>query len=117
KVPSADTILRCLKELKTEKKTYLSEHGVSNEFNMHMLLNRLNIEILKHVHLLETTKRYDFDYDNQILPTEKYDAKRTYKHVDGYFPGIATINGMPVYIENRNGNSNVKYRQEETLER
>ena len=23
---------------------------------------------------------------------------------------------MPVYIENRNGNSNVKYRQEETLE-
>jgi len=117
KVPSADTILRCQKELKTEKDVYLSENGVINEFNTNIPLNRLNIGILKHIHLLESEMRYDFDYDNQLLPTEKYDAKRSYKHFDGYFPGIATIKGMPVYIENHNGNSNVKYRQEETLQR
>lgn len=35
----------------------------------------------------------------------------------GYFPGIASINNYPVYIENRNGNSNVKYKQAETLKR
>ena len=80
------------------------------------MLNRLNIGIMKQLHLLEAGIGYDFDFDNQLLPTEKYDAKRSYKHVDGYFPGIATINGMPIYVENRNGNSNVKFRQEETLE-
>jgi hypothetical protein len=35
----------------------------------------------------------------------------------GYFPGVGSIDGHPVYIENRNGNSNVKYKQEETLQR
>ena len=35
----------------------------------------------------------------------------------GYFPGIASINNYPVYIENRNGNSNLKYKQAETLKR
>jgi hypothetical protein len=33
----------------------------------------------------------DFDYDNQIIECEKYDAKRTYKHNTGYFPGVVTI--------------------------
>jgi len=33
------------------------------------------------------------------------------------FPGIASIGNFPVYIENRNGNSNVKYKQDETLKR
>jgi hypothetical protein len=36
---------------------------------------------------------------------------------NGYFPGIATIGKNIVYLENRNGNSNVKFKQEETLER
>jgi len=35
----------------------------------------------------------------------------------GYFPGIASINNYPVYIENCNGNSNIKYKQAETLKR
>lgn len=116
KVPGADTILRCQKELKTEKEIDTNEKGVVNEVNKNIALNKLNIGILKHLHLLKEGIGYDFDYDNQLLPTGKYDARRSYKHVDGYFPGIATIEGMPVYIENRNGNSNVKYRQEETLE-
>ena len=34
----------------------------------------------------------------------------------GYFPGIATIGKNIVYFENRNGNSNVKYKQSDTLE-
>jgi hypothetical protein len=59
----------------------------------------------------------DFIYDNQIIEHEKYDAKRTYKHTTGYFPGVATINDKIVYIENRDGNANVKILQHETLER
>jgi len=60
---------------------------------------------------------YIFDYDNQFIPTDKHDSKRSYKHANGYFPGIASIDNLPVYIENRNGNSNVKYKQDETLKR
>ena len=29
--------------------------------------------------------------DNQIIVHEKYDAKRTYKKITGYFPGIAML--------------------------
>src|SRR5699024_4708841 len=57
------------------------------------------------------------DYDNQFIATDKFDAKRSYKKEDGYFPGIASIDNYPVYIENRNGNSQVKYKQAETLKR
>jgi len=54
---------------------------------------------------------------NQFIPTDKYDSKRSYKHADGYYPGTASIGNYPVYIENRNGNSNVKYQQEQALQR
>lgn len=33
----------------------------------------------------------------------------------GYFPGVSTIEKHIVHIENRNGNTNVKYKQSETL--
>jgi hypothetical protein len=60
---------------------------------------------------------YDFDYDNQIIATEKYDTKLTYKHIKGYCPGVATIGNKIVYIENRDGNANVKFEQASTLHR
>ena len=44
-------------------------------------------------------------------------CKNTYKKNKGYFPGIATIGNKIVGIENRDGNANVKFKQEETLER
>ena len=48
---------------------------------------------------------------------EKYDAKRTYKKFLGYGPGIAVIDDMIVGIENRDGNTNVRFNQKDTLER
>ncbi|OQX96700.1 MAG: hypothetical protein B6I20_14145 [Bacteroidetes bacterium 4572_117] len=52
-----------------------------------------------------------------MLKTEKYDTKNTYKKAKGYFPGMATISGHPVYFENRDGNMNVKTGQAGLLER
>jgi hypothetical protein len=66
---------------------------------------------------LKEGELYDFDYDNQIIEHEKYDAKRTYKHNTGYFPGVATIGDKIVYVENRDGNANVKTAQADTLDR
>ncbi len=47
---------------------------------------------------------------------QKYDAKPTYKKFLGYSPGVAVINDMIVGIENRDGNTNVRFNQK-TLER
>ena len=80
-------------------------------------MNDLNIKSLLLTKQLKKGEMYDFYYDNQIIEHEKYDAKRTYKHTTGYFPVVATINDKIVYIENRDGNANVKISQDETLER
>lgn len=79
-------------------------------------MNDLNIKSLLLTKQLKKGELYDFDYDNQIIACEKYDAKRTYKKTKGYFPGIATIGDKIVYIENRDGNANVKTAQDQTLE-
>jgi hypothetical protein len=116
-VPSADTLLRGIKELALENTEVVSESGKSYQFNVHEKLNNMNIKLLKRTRQLEEGKEYDFDYDNQIIQHEKYDAKRTYKKTTGYFPGVATIGDKIVYIENRDGNANVKTSQSETLRR
>ena len=77
----------------------------------------MNIKSLLLTKQLKKDSYYDFDYDNQIIATEKYDTKHTYKHTKGYFPGVATIGNKIVYIENRDGNANVKLEQASTLSR
>jgi len=117
-VCSADTLLRMQKELTTEKETFLSESGIEHDFNINMDMNQLMVKLLIKTKQLSTGNNgYILDYDNQFIATGKYDSKRSYKKADGYFPGIASIGNFPVYIENRNGNSHVKYKQDETLKR
>lgn len=117
KTPSADTVLRSLKELTCENSAFTSKSAISYDFNINLQLNRLNIKSLLLTKQLSSGNSYDFDYDNQILANNKYDAKRTYKKNKGYFPGIATIDDKVVYVENRDGNANVKFEQAETLTR
>ena len=64
---------------------------------------------------LKSGQEYDFDFDHQFIETEKYDAKPTYKKFLGYSPGVAVINDMIVGIQNRDGNTNVRFNQKETL--
>ena len=116
-VPSADTILRSFKELTTENTIYTSDSGLSYNFNINNKLNKLNIKSLKLTGQLKAGECYNFDYDNQINANNKWDAKKTYKKNKGYFPGIATIGNNIVGVENRDGNANVKFKQEDTLKR
>ena len=117
-VPSADTMLKGLKDL-AEKNTEVTvpSSGKVYQFNLNEKMNKLNIRSLLLTGQLEKGGCYDFDYDNQIISHEKYDAKKTYKQTTGYFPGVATIGDKIVYIENRDGNANVKTGQAKTLER
>lgn len=117
RVPSADTLLRGIKELARENTSVCSSSGKIYTFSINERMNDLNIKSLLLTKQLKQGESYDFDYDNQILAHDKYDAKRTYKHTTGYCPGVATIGDKIVYIENRDGNANVKTAQEETLAR
>jgi hypothetical protein len=115
-VPSPDTIGRGLKELTTANTVFVSDSNISYNFNINKNLNLLNIKSLLLTKQLEANKSYDFDYDNQITANKKYDAKRTYKQNKGYFPGVATIGNNIVYVKNRDGNANVKFKQAQTLQ-
>lgn len=116
KVPSADTLLRGIKELAVPNTKVVSTSGNVYNFNINDKLNDLNIKSLLLTKQLSKGKYYDFDYDNQIIPCEKYDTKTTYKKVKGYFHGVASIGDKIVYIENRDGNANVKTAQAQTLQ-
>ncbi len=90
KVCSADTLLRMQKELATEKEICVSKANITHEFNINSKLNKLLVRLLLQTSQLKPTeKKYVFDYDNQFIPTKKYDSKRSCKHANGYFPCIA----------------------------
>ena len=86
-VCSADTLLRMQKELSTEKETIVSETNIQHDFNINIEMNRLMIKLLLQTGQLSSAHEgYVFDYDNQFIPTEKYDSKRSYKKLMGIFP-------------------------------
>lgn len=115
-VCSPDTILRVQKQLAFGKEIHISKSNSVNEFSNHSRLNALNLDMLIDSTTLKPNQFYDFDFDNQFIACEKYDSKKGYKMKFGYFPGVATIGKHIVYFENRNGNSNVKFKQDETLQ-
>ena len=86
-------------------------------FNINEPLNDLMIKVLRLTGQLSECPCYDLDYDNQVIATEKWDAVRTYKKCYGYQPCMASIEGMPVNIEGRNGNSQRTFEQATTLDR
>lgn len=117
-VCSSDTILRGIGELATDTLHLKNpDSGVEHGFNLNPKLNELMVKALKQTGQLKKHGYYDLDYDNQVQPNEKYDAEKTYKKTYGYQSGIASIDNMPVYIEGRNGNSQAKYLQADTLSR
>ena len=118
RVPSADTVLRGIEELATENISYTAEKtGNVYDFNTAEKLNQLLIKLLLATGQLTEGGAYDVDFDHQFREAEKYDSKRTYKGFDGYSPGVFTIGGLIAYLENRDGNANVRFMQAETHRR
>ncbi|MEG1543433.1 MAG: IS1380 family transposase [Tannerellaceae bacterium] len=114
---SADTILRAIHELTVPNITYTSDTNRTYDFNTADKLNELLVNALVNSGELKAGNEYDFDFDHQYIETEKYDAKPTYKKFNGYSPGVGVIGEMIVNVENRDGNTNVRFHQQETLER
>ena len=117
-LPGADTVERGLKELAEENIVYKSETSdKSYSFNTAEKLNTLLLRMIRRMELIKVGRHVYLDFDHQFIPAHKYDAKYSYKQDHGYFPGWASIGGIIVGGENRDGNTNVKFHQEDTLRR
>jgi len=118
RIPSSDTVGRVLKSLATENISYACENsGNSYHFNVAEDLNILLLNMVKTLGLLNAGEEVTLDFDHQFIPVHKFDAKYSYKKDCGYFPGWASIGGILVGGENRDGNTNVKFHQADTLVR
>ena len=117
-IPSADTILRGDVGLSVPCEYIKTDSGKENKVNINPKMNRLLIRsAIKSKQLNPNDKELVYDFDHQFIPAEKYDAEYSYKNKRGYFPAVATISNIPVYIEGRNGNCNVKTEQLATHKR
>lgn len=118
KIPSPDTVLKRLSELSVDTQNCRTKRGVvEHEYNVNAELQDINIKLLKKLGVFEDESMV-LDYDNTILFNEKKDSRMTYKHNPGYQPGVCTVNENHILsIENRNGNSDAKSFQDQTLTR
>ena len=120
---SPDTVLRAISELATDDICYTSPEGATYRFNTAERLNGLMMYIAVKSRMLVPGRKYDFDFDHEYIESETWEAVPTYKGFRGYGPGCAVLtdvkNGTNVIagIENRDGNTPVKFHQEDTLER
>lgn len=118
KIPSADTILRGDVELSVPCDYIETSSGKKNKINVNSKMNGFLVDSAIEFHQLNPKdKNLVYDFDHQFIPADKYDAEYSYKNKKGYFPGVATISNIPVYIEGRNGNCNVKTAQLSTHKR
>jgi DDE family transposase len=117
-IASPDTLLAMQKELSTAASEIISESGTVSKINVNDRMNDFLIKTALYLGVIKSEKTdYVLDFDHQFVPTEKYDATHSYKKERGYFPAVASIENIPVYIENRNGNCQVKLNQLDTLKR
>lgn len=118
KLASPDTVLRRLSQLSEQTHSCKTKRGVvTHQYCTNSKLEDLNIDILKKLGVFKS-EQLTIDYDNTIIFNEKEDSKMTYKRNYGYQPGVCTINEENIlYIENRNGNSDAKSFQLDTLKR
>lgn len=123
RICSPDTALRVLKELAEDDIEYSTSDDKEYKFNTAENLNGLLVYTAIKSGMLSPGKEYDFDFDHEFLESETWEAKPTYKGFMGYGPGCAVLTNTKTGaetlsgIENRDGNTPVKFHQEDTLER
>ncbi len=117
RIASSDTIERALRGLSCDNTTYMNDNNVAYDFNTADKLNSLMLRLLKTTKQLNPGDCIDLDFDHQFIACDKKDSKYSYKKAEGYFPGVATVGGLIVGIENRDANTNVKFHQADTLKR
>lgn len=117
RIAGPDTVGRTLRGLSCDNISYEGTGGATYAFNAADRLNSLLVRLLVVTGQLTPGDCIDLDFDHQFIPADKKDAKYSYKKANGYFPGVATVGGLIVGVENRDGNTNVRFHQADTLRR
>lgn len=115
RVPSSDTVARGMKELADEGTTLKSEAGLEYVHDYNPKLNDFLVSLPMVTGQLKYGQSIDVDFDNEFIPAEKRDAVFSYKKKRGYFPSVMTSGPLILGIENRQGNSNVKFGQTDAI--
>jgi hypothetical protein len=108
---SPDTVEYVSNQLKTGTTETITDKGTKHEVNEHDGFNKLLPCISLRGGTLNTTDHYTLDYDGHIVENTKTDNARNYKMTESYYPVICSINKLPVYMQNRNGNTPESYGQ------
>jgi hypothetical protein len=111
RICSADTIEYVCQELRQPNREVVTEKGVCHIINEHQGFNRLLVALGKQGGLLRPGVKYTMDQDGHITENSKTDNATTYKQSQGYYPVVCSINRLPVYLQNRNGNTPESYEQ------
>ena len=120
KIPSPDTVEYACQELRPvvcveqilniKAKVIEHQHCYSPRLN-----NLLTALALKTKQLKKGAQGYTLDFDHIVIPTQKQDARLSYKMIKAYHPCMAVIGRIPVFIKNHNGNTPARHGQKETL--
>jgi Transposase DDE domain group 1 len=116
-IPSADTVEYACQELKLPNAIEISDSGAEHQINFNDNLNKTLVALcVKTNQLSKTADNLIFDFDNVVIENDKQDSRKSYKNTKGYHPSFGFIGRLLVHIENHNGNTPAKYRQDQTLE-
>lgn len=115
KIASPDTIEYAFQELVRRSTTAPTTTGKEHIINEHKGFNTLLTKLCRHTGLLKRDEKYMMDYDGHIIENTKEDNGLTYKFTEGYYPVVCSINKLPVYIQNRNGNTPESYNQKNII--
>jgi hypothetical protein len=106
---SPDTMEYVCNQLKTATLCQLTDKGVQHLINEHEGFNKLLAAISLTGAILNTKDAYTLDYDGHIVENTKGDNACNYKHTRSYYPVVCSINKLPVYMQNRRGNTPESY--------
>lgn len=115
KICSPDTVEYVCQELRQNFITVTTAKGTEHYINEHAGFNKLLPALCSQGGVLNKEQSYTLDYDGHIVENTKTDNAFTYKQTQGYYPVILSINKLPVYIQNRKGNTPENYNQLELI--
>lgn len=116
KFPSPVRTAGLLKSFAEPSRITKSSSGLTHAHNVNEKFSSLLLECCKKFGIFNQ-RELTLDYDNCVIPCEKFDTQFSYKGERGYQPGVAIVNNVPVFFENRNGNTPAAYKMDDTLKK
>jgi Transposase DDE domain group 1 len=117
RIASPDTVEYAFQELRQPGCFIPTASGKQHQVNEHTGFNKLLVHLCQRSGLLTRQTGYVMDYDGHVIENTKKDNAITYKRSQGYYPVVCSINKLPVYLQNRNGNTPESYDQKTVIEK